>query len=240
MAKRKKPQAKTPKVEREVELADADRSHGSRKKIDPERQRVINERIELARQLIRENWTTGDIKRAFKEKYGIGYRSCARYLRLARKRNIEAIDRSEDEYTADSIGFWANVQREQAERIQHAKQAIARANQTLEKAQVVLDSPNASEEKQKLAMEQIKEAGRQKDDARRTIYSATQTKMNCQDRIDKICGPGKYNRVEKAEVTTQGEDVQTPAEPVSEERELELLKQMHQETMERMQKASEN
>jgi len=217
------------KVPREVELVNEDRrKNGKRKKISPERQQLINERIELGRELLRKNWTLGDIKRAFKQKYGLGYRTVDRYLRLARNRNLEILDRSEDEVTAYSVGFWAKQQRDCAERIQQARQAMSDANTIAAAANAILDSPNASTEKQQLALARIKEANKQLDGARRTIYAAEQTAMSCQDRLDKICAPGKYN------TAASPQDLQPDAgEPVSSEAEQKELQKILDEITQR-------
>lgn len=217
MAKRKK---KSEPVEREVELINGQQGPKPRKrlKMDPERQQYHNQIIETIRQMLRENWTTGDIKRAIRSQYDLKHRQCLVYLKHARERNVQLLDRTEDEVTAYSIGYWSRKQRDCGERIMHAKKRIQEAEREMETANAVIESENATQERKELAVEQLKISAKKLEDARKTIYSAEMMSSSYQDRLDRILAPGKYNRRENAEVTKEGQNVNQPApEPINNE-----------------------
>ncbi len=218
----------TETVPRELPLINRDRrKHGKRKRISPQRQRELNAKIELARELLRKNWTKGDICRAFKEKYAMCRRQVQKYLHLAYKRNCEIQGRDHREVTAYSIGYWAKLQRDCDERIHDANRRFELAEHSAMVAKQMMDDPASTKTQVAIATEMLKLSTQQIDDARRTVYFAEKLQMACQDRLDKITGVGKLNRMEVVKVTSDGKDVKTPAPATinldDEQKELELL-----------------
>ncbi len=216
----------TETVPRELPLINKDRKrHGKRKRISPQRQRELNAKIELARELLRRNWTKGDICRAFREKYAMCRRQVQKYLNLAYQRNCEIQGRDHREVTAYSIGYWAKLQRDCDERIHDANRRFELAEQSAEHAKRLMDDPASTKSQVAIATDMLKLSTQQIDDARRTVYFAEKLQMACQDRLDKITGVGRLNRTEVATVTNDDKNVKPPV-PVDlkeEQAELERL-----------------
>ena len=164
--------------------------------------------IEAIRGLLRINQTRGDIVRMVvaNKNFGIeSARQVGRYMRLARARNKQAISRSEDEALSDSIGLWASKQRDAQQAIGKARQSIDYHTQRIRECETVIDDPDSPKEKIEIALIQQQRSVQQMDDARRTVYGAERTIIECQDRIDRLLG--NFAPVKVARTDTKGRDV---------------------------------
>lgn len=167
--------------------------------------------IEAIRGLLRINQTDGDIRRMVVSNKNFGITSTkavGKYIALARKRNKQAIQRTEDEALSDSLGLWASKQRDAMQAVGKARQNIEYHTQRIRECEEIIDNPDSGKEKVEIALIQQTRSVQQMDDARRTIYSGERTVMECQDRIDRLLG--NFAPVKVAKTDTKGRDI--PAE----------------------------
>lgn len=167
-----------------------------------------NDIVETIRNLLRVNQTPGDISRMIKSNTTFGItstRQVSRYMRLARARNREAIGRTADESLADSLGYWSGKQKEALQTIQRCKTDIEYHRTRIKSCEEIIDDPTALAERVDIAMEQQKRSVALMDDARRSIYTAERTSMECQDRIDRLLG--NFAPVKVANTDSKGKDV---------------------------------
>jgi len=176
--------------------------------------------IEAIRGLLRINQTKGDIVRMVVSNKNFGIESArqvGRYIRLARERNKQAIQRTEDEALADSIGLWSSKQRDAQQAVGKARQSIEYHTQRIRECEAIIDDPvlkgEDKREKIEIALIQQKRSVQQLDDARRTIFSAERTIMECQDRIDRLLG--NFAPVKVANTDSKGKDVAVAIQPAT-------------------------
>lgn len=176
--------------------------------------------IEAIRGLLRINQTKGDIVRMVVSNKNFGIESArqvGRYIRLARERNKQAIQRTEDEALADSIGLWSSKQRDAQQAVGKARQSIEYHTQRIRECEAIIDDPvlkgEDKREKIEIALIQQQRSVQQLDDARRTIFSAERTIMECQDRIDRLLG--NFAPVKVANTDSKGKDVAVAIQPAT-------------------------
>lgn len=174
---------------------------------------ILNQRIESVRSLLRLGMTSGDIRRAMAPVWNVKPKSVNRFIGFARKRNLEAIEESEDTLLAASIGWWMETKRNAMQTASKAAKRVEHAETEIEEATEVLNS-DASDELRSEAVQRLKIAAKILDDARRTGYTARKEAMDCQDRYDKLLALGKPSK--HALTDKHGNDVlplRSPPEP---------------------------
>lgn len=173
--------------------------------------------ITAARAMLHMGYTTGDIKRHFRENYGVGYRQTHRYIRHARDRNLEHLNKTADQHLADSVADWQKMRHEAEETIRRCRRQMAEAENVQRNQSAILSSPNASEEAQIAASAAMAECRKLIDALGRQMASARITIQRTRQEMDRLLG--NHAPMKVAQTTKDGRDVAKaadgpePAEP---------------------------
>ena len=197
------------------------RAEGRRRKLTPEKRKARNQRIEEVRTLMSLNYSDGDLKRMLAERWAkvlpdgtrkpMRPRSVEQYLTVARERQRELLGRPAPDARADSLDFWRRKQQEAQGRAAQGREEMRLAQESIKKAEAVLDDHKAKDEAKEIAAIRLKAAVTRQDHARRTIWAAEQQVREDQGVIDKLLG--NHAPVKLARTTPEGEAVDKPAAP---------------------------
>lgn len=183
--------------------------------------------IDTARQLLLRNYTTGEIKRKFLETFGVKYRQTHRYIRHARDRNLEYLNKTADQHLSDSVADWTAMRNDAEETIFRCTRQLQDAGRVMDTQQKVLADPHATDESRATALEALTECRKLIDSLNKRVSSCRMTIQLCRDRTDKLLG--NYAPVKMAQTTTDGRDVAKAAdsrpEPADVDTELAQLRE---------------
>lgn len=190
------------------------------------------DRIEQVRAMLRLGAPKSDIKKSLSVIWKVRPTTVEKYIPLARERNREVLEITEDDALADSISSWSK-------RLQDAARRMNAANRTAEDGvkhlEWIRDQMKAVSEDSKLSteyreamivkfMKMEAQAIRQIESAQRTSQGADQSMILSQDRIDRL--RGNYAPTKVAHTDSKGNDLpKTVPEPIDPEKAINELAQ---------------
>lgn len=135
--------------------------------------RTSNEIIEQCRAMIRLGVTDGEIRRNLSTKTGLARQTIAKYITVARKRNLEYLGTSNDENLSSSLAYW-NSKKQRAER------ELAQVERDEQAANAKIQDEDDPDSLQALA--KISEG------IRKRRYTQEQNSFRAQSEIDRLLG----------------------------------------------------
>lgn len=172
-----------------------------RRRLSPE---GVELRIEYIRSLLRQSRPRGEIRQLFRETFKvISSTTFNMYFRLAGKRNLETLEKSENDLLAEAVAYWSRLIQEADEIIAQCRRDDEGYDQTppdgevvhlagntemIRQAQELLVQAEATAEEKGDARRSLQLAQDRIDQNRKTVEAACKRSMDARRELDSILG----------------------------------------------------
>lgn len=193
---------------------------GKKGRLTPDGQFVsTHDIVEQVRTLLIRGYTSGEIKRALARKFGGRGRSFEQHIAVARRRNLEVIDKAPCDAKAESMSLWYASLRSAIDFRDRVNAEALKCQQGLENVQKVIDTQPDSATLRRLVEEREEFNERYENTMKRLTYFAGQV-SSIQDKIDRMLGTMSPVEI-RTEVKIEQDDKPQPL--THEERDEELM-----------------